>query len=81
MKFGRTTWIPLDPPSFGSVELVDAKLPDRKRLQNRAFATVVAPNKQIELRKLVNLLADAFEIAQCQLSDHVRPPFLQDLGT
>ena len=56
--------------ALGAVELVDAELPDGHGLQHGAFAAVVAAHQQIEAREVVDLFADALEVAQGQLSDH-----------
>jgi hypothetical protein len=58
------------------MKLVHAKLPNGKRLEHCALAAIVSSDQQIELREVVNLFVHALEVAQGQLSDHTRPPFL-----
>lgn len=62
------------------MKLIHAKLPDGERLEYRALATVVAPHQQIELREIVDLFADALEIAQGQSGNHSGIPFSPDFA-
>lgn len=57
--------------ALGAMKLVDTELPDGERLQDSAFSAVVAPDDQIKAGKVVDLLAYALEVSQCQFFDHL----------
>ena len=67
--------------AFRPMKLVNTKLPDRQRLEDRALAAVVAPDQKVKLREIVDLLAHAFEICQGQSRNHFCVSVFRHCGT
>ena len=62
------------------MKLIYTKLPDSQRLKHRTLATVIAPNQQVKLSKVVDLFAHTFKIAQGQSGNHCGVSLSQGCG-